>query len=55
MTKDMRVKWENIRGDKFTGTPIDLDNGTLMVRLDNGKEVAVMADGVTWLDNSVRG
>jgi len=47
MKNNIRVKWENLRGDKFTGTPMELDNGTLLVRLDNGKTAAVNVDAVT--------
>lgn len=47
MKSNIKVKWENLRGDKFTGTPTELDNGTLIVRLDNGKTAAVGVDAVT--------
>jgi hypothetical protein len=41
-----RVKWETVMGIKHEGTAIELDNGTLIVACDDGKQRAVPAAGI---------
>lgn len=32
-----RVKWENLRGDKFAGVVLETDSNELVVHCDDGK------------------
>lgn len=42
----MRVKWETIIGDKYKGELIEIDNGTAIVKLDNGEIKATRIDAL---------
>jgi hypothetical protein len=36
-----RVGWEQINGEKFEGTLTEIDNGTAIVKMDDGTKKAV--------------
>lgn len=40
----MRVVWRNIGDDKFEGEFIELDNGTAIMKMDDGTKMATDAD-----------
>jgi hypothetical protein len=42
----MRVKWENLKGEKFEGEVKEVDSNVLHVKLDNGTIKAVEMSGV---------
>lgn len=42
---NVRVKWETIGGDVYAGKVVDVDNGTVIVDCDDGKQRATTIDG----------
>jgi translation initiation factor IF-1 len=41
----MRVKWQNFRNETFRGEVIEVDNGTLIVKCDDGVTRATSMEG----------
>lgn len=42
----MRVAWEQMNGQKFEGDFIELDNGTAIIKMDDGSTKAVNAESL---------
>jgi hypothetical protein len=44
MDKPITIKWNTLNGDQYEGELIEMDNGTGIILLPNGKQVAVRLD-----------